>query len=93
LSFSVPVDSVLSVISVLSITARFYPISARFPVLSKKTSFFLKIFSCIQSAVTQLIECIFLKIVNNFDEKKLPKNLPVSKMAVPLHRFSPLVRR
>jgi hypothetical protein len=37
---------------------------------------------------------VFLSaIVNNFDEKKLLKNLPVSKMAVPLHRFSPLVRR
>ena len=36
---------------------------------------------------------IFGKIVNNSNEKKFQKNLPVSKMAVPLHRFSPLVWR
>jgi hypothetical protein len=40
-----------------------------------------------------MVESLFLGIVNNFNEKKLLKNLPVSKMAVPLHRFSPLVRR
>jgi hypothetical protein len=43
--------------------------------------------------VVQLIELNFGKTVNNFNEKKLLKNLPVSKMAVPLHRFSPLVWR
>jgi len=46
-----------------------------------------------QFIVFQYIELFLLAIVNNFDEKKLLKNLSVSKMAVPLHRFSPLVRR
>jgi hypothetical protein len=44
-----------------------------------------------QPAEFQWVEMFLSKNVNNFDEKKLLKNLPVSKMAVPLHRFSPQV--
>jgi hypothetical protein len=43
----------------------------------------------IQQVVNQSVEFYFWQPVNNFGEKKLLKNLPVPKMAVPLHRFSP----
>jgi hypothetical protein len=58
----------------------------------KKLTFFQK-FLLLQSLVFQVVEAIFEQPVNNFNEKKLLKNLSVSKMAVPLHRFSPQVWR
>jgi hypothetical protein len=62
-------------------------------LLSKKLKIFSKNFLVLQPLVFQVVEAVFERTVNNFDEKKLLKNLPVSKMAVPLHRFSPLVWR
>jgi len=61
--------------------------------LPKKNSKKIKIFFVFQPAEFQRVEMFLGKNVNNFDEKKLLKNLPVSKMAVPLHRFSPQVWR
>ena len=46
-----------------------------------------------QFIVNQVNNTFFAVIVNNSMRKKLRKNLSVSKMAVPLHRFSPQVWR
>ena len=70
----------------ISKIAKKWSFKEKVEIFSKKILFYYLI-------VIQLIGLNFGKTVNNFNEKKLLKNLPVSKMAVPLHRFSPLVWR
>jgi len=59
----------------------------------KKAKNFFKNFLLSNMLIIRNISQNRRKLLITSMKKKLLKNLPVSKMAVPLHRFSPLVRR